>query len=291
MVFMTEIKSKDEKYNSARAEAELRKLNLEIENLKYKNAWENRLAIFIPLISSLLAVGGFLFGIYQFQQRTIAEQQKDRVTKEREQATRIQDQIRTDIDQLLQFPTNKDLSIARVVFILHDLNHLINSSVEQQQAVQENLPGQKRDITKNLVAMISYDCDLNNMRDAEFVFSVLNEWDDYLEYLKSDPDTAQIFLERDVSALGGIHLNNREYVESMKFNAQKGDFIQNEKEDVKLFKHFTSLVLLFKQHLELLEEKSELKTKLIRDFQQETCNPILTEQLFNENFSDVNCSK
>jgi len=62
-------------------EAQLEKLRLEIDSLRLKNYWENRVGRWIPIITVLIAVGGFLAGIYQFnslqksgQQKLIADQ-------------------------------------------------------------------------------------------------------------------------------------------------------------------------------------------------------------------------
>src|SRR2546423_13662623 len=51
---------------------QVEKLQLEIIDLKGKNKWADRAARYIPLLSVLITVAGFCFGVYQFR-----AQQKD----------------------------------------------------------------------------------------------------------------------------------------------------------------------------------------------------------------------
>ena len=57
------------------AQAELDKLRLEIRSLEKKEDWEHKIGRYVPLLSVLITVAGFTFGIYQFteQQRNAAE--------------------------------------------------------------------------------------------------------------------------------------------------------------------------------------------------------------------------
>jgi hypothetical protein len=95
---MKEPASEDNSINKTHTEAELLKLFLEIEHLTHKNKWEAKISAYIPLFTVLIAVAGFLFGMYQFQvqqklqqDRAISEQQKDRESRQREQIIRVQD--------------------------------------------------------------------------------------------------------------------------------------------------------------------------------------------------------
>ena len=49
------------------AEAQLEKLRLEIQSLQSKNKWDDRVARYIPLLTVLITVAGFSFGVYQFR--------------------------------------------------------------------------------------------------------------------------------------------------------------------------------------------------------------------------------
>ena len=53
--------------NEQLVQAQLDKLKLEIQSIKRKNKWEEKLARYIPLLTVLITVAGFCFGIYQFR--------------------------------------------------------------------------------------------------------------------------------------------------------------------------------------------------------------------------------
>jgi len=70
---------------------QLEKLRLEIDGLKNKNVWDNSLGKWIPVITALIAVAGFLWGIYVYNaQQAKAEKERieaaDQREKDRQQA-------------------------------------------------------------------------------------------------------------------------------------------------------------------------------------------------------------
>jgi hypothetical protein len=297
---MRERESARRSINDSRSEAELLKLRLEIDGLRHKNKWENRISVYIPLASVLLAVGGFLFGIYQFQSqqrlqqdRTILEQQKDRLAKEREQAIRIQAQIRDDVDQLLRFTTNKDMTIARASFLLNDLKRLCSYSGNEEQV--DSVSGNKlvREVTKSLVEMVRSDCDFDSPRDLELVEAIMNDWEDYLKYLKDEPDTVSPLLDKYINAFMKLHKATPQSVEAIRYNPDTSTY-ENcpcNCQDDPTFHHFSLLQDGFDQHLDLLKKNTEQRVAFIRYYQGALCNPALTEQVYGESFTDVDCNR
>src|SRR5436305_13410370 len=124
----------------------IEKLNLEIAILRTENKWK-LVAYFIPIIETLLGVAGFFLSDVTFesqrkaqQDQAVKEQRKDRVTREVDQTTRFQNQIRTDIDELFDFTRNERQSVARVSFLLEDMKIVLKSSVNQNQVVSNIFP-------------------------------------------------------------------------------------------------------------------------------------------------------
>jgi hypothetical protein len=293
---MEETNSKSEDLSVLRATAELQKLNLEIEGLKRKHRWEAGVAVYIPLLTVLVAVGGFLFGIYQFQtqqklqqDRAINEQQKDRLAKDREQSSRIQDQIHRDADQILQFTSNKEITISRVGFILSELKQLLDYPSEDQM-IAKNLSDQKKEITKSIRRMIAYDCDFTNPRDVSFVRIIISDWDDYLKDLKTNtsPTAITFILSRYLDGLDSLRRQNPKVIKAITYDTETNEY-NNIGSGVPLYYTFDDLVQGFNNHLALLEGNQKLKTRYIRDFQGSTCNPTITKQIFSENFTDQEC--
>jgi len=73
--------------------AQLEKLNLEIRALRDKGNWQDTFKRLSPLISVLIAVGGFLFGVFQYYK----EQEKAQANEETDQRIKIQAQIHNDL--------------------------------------------------------------------------------------------------------------------------------------------------------------------------------------------------
>ncbi len=66
------------------AAAQLEKLRLEIAELKRKSKWESRVAQFIPVITTLVAIGGLWWNVNQFNIQQRANSLRDGQTRERE---------------------------------------------------------------------------------------------------------------------------------------------------------------------------------------------------------------
>lgn len=78
---MGEIKERGDDLQHDLSAAQLEKMNLEIESLK-KN--RGGLARYLPLLTTLVAVAGFLFGIYQYKAQHDERLRAESVAKERE---------------------------------------------------------------------------------------------------------------------------------------------------------------------------------------------------------------
>ena len=80
--------------------AQLQKLNLEIESLRRKNGWPDKISVFIPVITACVTVAGFWAGLWQFK----VQQEKDREVKLRDQQIASDNLIRANINELAHAP-------------------------------------------------------------------------------------------------------------------------------------------------------------------------------------------
>jgi hypothetical protein len=275
-------------------EAQLEKVRLEIEQLR-KTRLEG-ITRYLPLLSVLIAVGGFLFGIYQFQKQSaleqkqsaleqnkiVIEQQKDRETRETDQALRIKAQIRSDLEQLFLFTQEKKQTISTVRFIIEDLKDYLE--IEKSLNRADSKPHKTRDITINLIQNVVNDCDFNQIRDVIFARTVMSDWEDSIPYLKEQPSRNTYILTMYSDALETIYSIDSQLVRSMKYD---GNLFMYQKGYGKLgssqIDHLEQIVLAFKDHVQLLAA-GEIKSRYIVSFQAATCNPTLTEQLFGVKF-------
>src|SRR5947207_1058600 len=156
----------------------------------------------MPLLAALIAVGGFLFGIYQFQaqqralqDRALLEQKRSDATAELAQKRELQDRIRTDVDTLLQFFSDGHQTVSAAAFGLDELKANLKIKVELASGVPRGSVTQ-REITENLVGSVEDDCDLSRSRDAAFVVALIDRWPDYNTYLGEKQVKIRFMLDR-----------------------------------------------------------------------------------------------
>ncbi|HWN09600.1 MAG TPA: hypothetical protein VNO50_10090 [Pyrinomonadaceae bacterium] len=268
-------------------EAELEKLKLEISEVRNNNKWGRGITQYLPLISVMIAIGGFLFGIYEFkkksaeeQKQATAEQIKDRETRKADQTIRIQNQVRSDLEQLYQF-TKKDQTISQARFILADLKAYLDIDKDLDSKLQAK---RIRDITTNLMASVKEDCDFDRLRDVQFARTLLNEWEDSKPYLAEDKWMNEHILIkyrnalRTVYGFAPVRLQNMTYDGEQFFPSNK-----DEKLEARQITHLEEVVWGSYKHMQLMPSGKE-RDRSIKAFQAATCNPILTEQLFGMKF-------
>jgi hypothetical protein len=251
--------------NEAIAAAQLEKLKLEINELKNKSSFANTIPQYIPLMTTFIAVAGFCFTIYQF----FAAQNKDRLAKEQEQRLRDEDQIRTNIQQLLNLDPKEEESVGRVFFLLQDLNTLA-----------ERNPTEKQKITTSLVEFIQNDCDFNNLRHIRIDIAALQHWPSYREYLSKNASAHNFIMYKFFQALRHIHDEDVDYFESIEYEKGYGFRVGRYTQEARYLK-FMSLVSGYELHLIILEDNTLAVRKALERFREALNNPILTEQLIN----------
>lgn len=277
---------------SSLADARLHKLTLEIQRLEGKGKPGESLKQWTPLISVLIAVGGFLFGIYQFQSQqktqqtqTIEEQQKDRRNRAVDQRIRIQSQIRADLEQLLQFPRDRQQTISKAVFLLEDLKSQLRINVDEAQDNADATANNKRMITVSLVETVEDDCNFTEPRDVDFATIVVENWDDYEQYLKEEPEKLEFILGKYIEALEHIYSISPAVVRTAEYNpATRTYAYQGGSKAAELSGHFQNTISGFRLHLALLPDESK-KAPFMKEFQAALCNPALTEQVLGVKFN------
>lgn len=267
------------------AAARLEKLNLEIEQLKKKRRWKKTLESYTPLISVLIAVGGGLVGIYQFQRQQqiqqdqiISEQQKDRLTREAEQASKIQNQIRSNINEILQFPSDEQQTTSKVSFLIEDLKSYLNLSSDKSPTSwgQNNM----RRVTRVLVSSVVGDCDFDQPKAIQYARILAAQWEDYGRDLEEDTASLNFILSKYDSAAHTIYLKDPSMVRDFEYKpATNGlSFGDGKLNDAQIV-HFQHILIGFSQHLKFLKDEESKKRELIR-FQSNICNGKLIEQFF-----------
>lgn len=254
--------------------AQLQKLRLEIASLKPKRRWYEELARYIPLITAVLSIAGFLWGVVLF----LNQQEKDRKTREEDRISRDLMQYRTSYEQLLQFSSNPNVTVQRVLFLRDDIDRLIDSLNTDPEVRQR----EKAKLKATIFSLITRECDFTQAKHVRLDIAALQEWADYHDDLKTTPK--KHYINKYINAIGYLHTRDPKYIETAEYNPQTG-FTESQAPSEPLAVSFASLIEGFRCHLQLLEEKDQ-ETQ-INAFERVTRNPFLTADLFRSDTSKL----
>lgn len=244
------------------------KLILEIEEMKRRGSLEERLGKFVPMIAAFVAVGGFFLTLWQAQKNDVLA----RVSQERERISKIQSQVRSDKEQLLEFITSDKISSVRCAFLIDDLSSLL-----------EQLPdnhGETERIT-DLLSKIAWELSFEEKRHINFDAFVISRWSALRQRWKSDPEAHHGFLARKYyPRMAQVRLENPTCVESLDYDERRFTFTSADNSKACLEGAFPVLTYGFNEHLELLKEIADpqLLKRELEEFKKLTNNSPVAQK-------------
>lgn len=290
---------------------QVEKLELEIASLQKKKRWWETLTQFLPVLTALISVAGLVTSVLIFGRQQSTEQEKNRTARELERRTTLQNKISSDTDEILRFTGDPKLTVARVAFLLADIQTILDSPINhtaldpadnKNKKLADVLPGYKDNLTRSLVILVRDDCDFRRRsRDALLANVVVAYWSDYSDYLAKNQknlDKLSYILWEYAKALERFHDQNPGYLESFYL---EGDgilpsprYARKENEDL-LFNHLIDLTDGFRMHLKILcketmgEKAKELKRTSLEEFQTRLSNPVLSNYLLESELNGTSC--
>jgi hypothetical protein len=162
-----------EEINRRKAIAELRKLELDVEALERGRDWEGRIARFIPIITALISILGFIWGVVIFTN----QQSKEREAREQDRRSRQINDYRTGYEQLLLFSSNEKMTVARVLALKGDLDDL------QADLYKDKALEQEQRVMGSICNLIARDFDFTQPRQVMFDIAALQNWREYKDGL------------------------------------------------------------------------------------------------------------
>jgi hypothetical protein len=243
----------------AEQRARLAKIRLEISALEKPSSPYRPLLDAVPLITIVLTLATLWAGVYKY----FDDRKEARLAQERTQ-------IRTDIDQILSFPTDPKISLARVFFLLHDLGELT-----------ENNSDGRDNVTNIIDEMIKQDLDFDKIRDASFSLVALNKWAGYAARLREKGGSEDIRYKY-YQALRHLYEANPTYFSSIDYDARTGYYIVDKYAPDAQFALFKELAYGYSKHVEFIRDDSQRKIAIDR-FADVLHNPNkgLSAKLFN----------
>jgi hypothetical protein len=266
----------------ALTECQVEKLKLEIENLKKPKKYTELSTKLVPLVSTVIAVGGFIFGVVQYERQVQSVQQTART----EQLIKVRAQISSDVDQILRFPSDNTQTATRAGALLEDLDLLLHLESDLDGGGANGIEWAKRKISVRLSSEVEGDCNLNVPRQVQFVIAIIDHWPDYTHYLKTKPIVVENILSRYIDALVELNGKNPKYFSKLKSKIET-DFDEPEGSSSlrPTLRHFEDILTSFKDHLNMLKEDSGVtRSRYVKYFQASICNRELTQQEFNFSF-------
>jgi hypothetical protein len=273
------------------AAAHIDKLELEIAQLRTEvnsNGWSRRIGSLTPLLSVVIAVGGFLFGIYQFQaqqrelqNRYLDEKRRNTEIEQRQQRLNIQADVRADAQELFHFFNDTKQTIAIATFRLQTLRANIALGATLIPTGTSPSLFDPTLSTAGFVRAVMNDCDLAKPRDAAFVRAILDTWPDYSRHLSEDQKAAEFIAQRYAFAAEKLAFKAPVALASVRDNPDNNSFtfaggisgLTNED-----LKHFNDLVVGFQKHLVLIPDHDERADQL-RFFGEVINNDVFVSQL------------
>lgn len=248
----------NESLSNDEREARIEKLQLEIAALKRQPAWYKPILDATPLIAAVLTLAGLWAGAYKY----FEDRRQSRVTNQKTQ-------FRADIDQILSFPSDNKITVARITFLLHDLDGLT-----------ANDAAARNNVTDVLEQLIANDLDLDKPRDVSFDVAAMSHWPDYAHRLHTQGGSPELIYKY-YQALRHLYERNKSYFSTIDYNRAEQRFSVPTYTYEAQFQHFAQLIVGYQRHLSFMQSAMERQTALER-LADALHNPELVNNLFGE---------
>jgi len=238
----------------------LEKLKLEVLALKRASAWYRPLLDAVPFVTALVTVVGLWAGAYKY----FADKREARLAQN-------VSELKTDVDQILTFPTDDKISRARVTFALNDLERLTTDDA-----------GKRANVTDIIEMTVENDLNFDKLRDVTFDAIVLSHWKDYSSRLSQKGGSPNI-RNRYIEALRRLYATNPEYFSSIDYNDALGGFTASGSVDEAKYLEFLKLVSGYQRHLKFIGSAPE-RVSAVENFSEALHNPRLAAKLLSFSF-------
>jgi hypothetical protein len=225
------------------------------------NGW-SEFRSYVPLLSAAIAFVAGVFGAYRYFR-----------DQDRDYALRVEQEISSNLSQLLDFTKEGGSQNARIACALDNLTWLIGQASEPVHQIDR--------VTAAIVAAIKDDINLENLREARFPALCLEHWPAYTEAFKKDARLQSLLLYRYNEALAKLAKKAPDYFSVVEYDSRKS-FVASEDVNSRIeepdYQYFVVLVDGLWQHLTCVEDQ-EVKMEVVADFQRGLANSHLFEQL------------
>lgn len=242
----------------AEAEQQKRdKLFYETQSLR----WQTSLFYKLTQFATIITIFATAFGVYQAYTKLVEDKIKATQEEEKARRERINALYRSDLQQLLQYPIDKEhQTIPIAVFLMHDLADVVNTGFKDDPETQARMKDEIGLLIAQLVK--SPEFNLTETRNTDFERKALEHCKFYENYLINHPSDNRDILSKYKGVLLALHKTNPDYYE--KFEVDPEDptaFIEGQESvDQTRFFQYAYLFHAYRKHVSLLDNSYALKS-------------------------------
>jgi hypothetical protein len=234
---------------------------LQIRQLRQQTDGWAGVRAWLPAITAFVAVIAAISGIWTY----LADARKDR-------RLRLEDKVEENIGALVEYPSDGAAGIGKVNNALRNLQALTRVAGRRRRGALE-----KR-VSQAIVEIVSYDLNLNDMRQARFDALALDKWDAYRQMLRDDDQLRDDIFYRYITALRELRTTFLGRCQTARIG-QTGRYEFDQKIDDADLQHFGTLIASYRRHVSLADNDLE-RNRRISDFSAALGNQQLTDQIF-----------
>ncbi|HEX6190174.1 MAG TPA: hypothetical protein VFZ40_19125 [Pyrinomonadaceae bacterium] len=261
------------------AEGQLQKLQLEIRQLR-KPRWLDPFLQILPLVTVLVSVLGFVWTAFQY----FEGQKKARSLERTQQTLKLEEQARTNLQRITQFPSDQKITRGEIEVLLIDLQRVQTLLSAARQSDGSLNYASQSEFTTEILANLVNGMSFHEPREVDFADVVLRDWSQYADYIKTNQVYVKNILAKQEDALTELRRRYPKYFAGLTMNDTGG---YNEPKGATTrrneFRAFEKLMLSYEEHLKLLTDDS-FRQHSIKSFQAAICNAQLTKRKFGMSF-------
>jgi hypothetical protein len=267
MISPTHQPTMEEKLN----EAQLRKLNAEIQAMEWQNSWSGQIAKHLGTISILFTLVATIVGVSISVWNVIDSSRKDRELKEKELVEKFDTRYNSNLEQLVAFGKDSSLTVSLAILKLEQLEYLIKNFPQQSEDDRKKKRSNVTDKLNKLFNSESFDFERPN--DLEFEMNVLDIWKEYSDYLQQDTKYHAYIIYKYLKAIRNLHNIEKPFVESATLEPDGSVLAKKPPQKPQNGSLYEKLTQGFKKHIGYLQARSNTDSKLLETFQS-YCNAI-----------------
>jgi hypothetical protein len=234
---------------------EILQLHQETDKWAAVRAW-------LPAGTALVAFLGAAVGIVTY----LADARKDR-------RLRLEDKVEENIGVLIDYPADSAAGIGKSNNALRNLRALLRVAGSSSRADIEQRVGHA------IAEIVSYDLNLNNLRQARLDALALDNWPAYRRLLRKNDELRDDIFFRYVTALRNARIARPGLYQTARIGPD-GEYRFSKDIDDGTLQHFGTLVASYRRHVSLVTNDDERRQR-VTAFGGALENQELAEQVFN----------